>query len=203
MEKQFEEQGIKAHRLAGIDGSRIPCPKTERDAKWTPRDKADHEIFSVDGPSYATTVSFSVALRIAKWYQAPQFLYLEDDAILIDRFMEMVEMYLKKIPDDWDIFNLGGMQGGKVPYDKHFCTQNPNRVIWGASHMVVRDTAYDKIIAHLGTGPRTTVDVFLSSLPDIKIYMPQGMYHPQMAGFSDVTFEYMGFDEGRWHPDWE
>jgi hypothetical protein len=68
--------------------------------------------------------------------------------------------------------------------------------------ILFRDTAYDKVIKHVGTGLPYAADVVLFSAPDIKMYMmAQEAHFLQREGYSDIAHQHLGLDNARTNTD--
>jgi GR25 family glycosyltransferase involved in LPS biosynthesis len=201
MERQLEEYGLsdQAHRIAAVDGYKLTdIPTSFPPGDWDPPKSDWNGDPLPSGPhEMGTSSSMCIAISIAKWYQQPYFLYLEDDCILFDRFDEFVELHMKKLPDDWDVLSFGAISNEPTEPVNKLIAKPVSKQTWFAHCVLFRDTAYDKILSRMGTGRIYGADVMLVSAPDLNFYCLNNVYLPQKAGYSDTVQQYVGENSGR------
>jgi GR25 family glycosyltransferase involved in LPS biosynthesis len=190
MQNQLDRLGIEAHRIAAVDGYRLKPSENELPTTLDIEKRTGTGAYI--GPNaFGATCSMAIAISIAKWYQAPWFVYLEDDAILFEGFEEVVEMYVKKMPDDWDVLSLGGVCWDKpVPVNRLIARPSSKRVS-GSHCFVFRGTSYDKILPTIGTGPPIGSDSIINTNPELSLYVLEYNLIGQKDGYSDTMLEYM------------
>jgi GR25 family glycosyltransferase involved in LPS biosynthesis len=204
MEKQLKDYGLsdQAHRFAAINGDHLERPAEElpTEVKAPPGDLQGRP-WDQHSQAFACTCSMASCIAIAQMYEEPYFLYLEDDAMLFPKLNEYVELNIKRLPNDWDIFSPGSFCAtGHMPVNKYISRPNSNH-LWGAHFIIFRETAYNKVLRHVGTGPLFGSDVLLGGIPDLNIYLQRNMFFRQHSGFSDTTKTYRdSTEEGdRWN----
>ena len=86
-------------------------------------------------------------------------LFFEDDAYFCDRFPEKLEVVLKYVPDDWEIFYLGGeiLNGRPLPAEVALGVaraQNVNRLHAYAVKARALPKLFHRILAYLPNAPQ-------------------------------------------------
>jgi hypothetical protein len=194
MEKQLERFGLseQSFRISAVDGDKFDIPKNERTHNLHLYDKDDYNNPIIKNKyMLGSSASMCIAISIAKWYQQPYFLYLEDDAILFENVQEFVELHMKKLPDDWDIMSFGAMcRLGTTPINKLIAKPN-SPFAFGAHFVLFRHTAYDKILRHMGTGPALGADMLMICIDDLNLYCMSNGFLPQKEGYSDTVHSYL------------
>lgn len=106
------------------------------------------------------TMSHIKALKIAKENKWPWVLILEDDVIIARDLPKRTKFLFKILPKDWEHVYVSGIP--HIDYYPNMSIANviPSPKVECTHSMVIRDTAYDKIINKLETFGTTTDDLY-------------------------------------------
>ena len=123
------------------------------------------------------------------------FLVFEDDFVLQDNFIESVTETIKQLPEDWDMFYLGGnLSMCKV---KEQISKNITKVdsVLTTHCYAMRGTIYDKVLNESPIMPPQkgflrgqVIDVYYSEkiCPNHNTYICDPMLCTQDTGYSDI-----------------
>jgi GR25 family glycosyltransferase involved in LPS biosynthesis len=133
----------------------------------------------------ACTMSHIKALRLAKKYEWPYLIVLEDDVILAEDLEKRIKILFKILPNDWEHVYLSGIPrlGFMSPPMLDFLNVVPTIFTECTHSMIIRNNSYDKIINYLLKFETTTDDSYnyLISSGNLKSYT----YYPFVSYASD------------------
>ncbi len=144
--------------VAAVDGKEIPKEYLKRIS--LPGGYREGEYFKPG--EMGCTLSHIKALETAKYYGFDEVIILEDDVILADDFAKRIRILFGIIPSDWEHIYLSGIP--RLGFNPPPQLQFPNvvrSIFTECTHsMVIRNTAYDKIINYLKLFETTTDDSY-------------------------------------------
>ena len=114
----------------------------------------------------ACTMSHLQTLKIAKENNWPWYIVLEDDVILADDFEKRIKILFKIISPDWEHVYLSGIPrvGLNTPPNIQFLNVVPSIFMECTHSMLIRNTAYNKIINYLSKFETTTDDSYANMI---------------------------------------
>lgn len=151
------------------------------------------------------TISHTKLIKKIKDENFDKVLILEDDVEFCNNFIPLIEETLNKLPEDWDIFFLGGNHTGG--YSK--INEKIGRVYktFALHAYAVRnkclDTIYENMIRFVGNTlccnkqitPSVAADYYLSKLqPHLNCYSAFPNLAWQRESFSDLQQDIMNYD---------
>jgi len=110
----------------------------------------------------ACLMSHKKAIETAKENKAPYVIVLEDDVIFAEDFTKRIKFLLKILPQNWEHVYLSGAPKFNLQYlpNLQFMNVVPSIITDGAFSIMIRDTAYDKVISELSTFKSTSDDIY-------------------------------------------
>ena len=174
--KQFKKYNIKVERFEATDGNQLP------------------KLPEMTSGEVGIIHSYIRILQDAIKNKYKSILIYEDDIELVDNFTETFELYMRQVPHDWEIINLGGFNNRKR---LNFVDKN----IYKMEHtltthaIMFKNTVYSDILEMISKY-KHTLDVALSV--NYYRYKSYGMYPAiviQKRGYSDIQNRTM--DMGR------
>lgn len=116
----------------------------------------------------ACTMSHINALKIAKEKQWPYLIVLEDDVVLAEDFVKRLKFLFNILPNDWEHVYLSGIPRLGFASIPNLQFANVVRTIFTeCTHsMLIKNTAYDKVIEKLFLFETTTDDMYNSIISD-------------------------------------
>jgi len=122
----------------------------------------------------ACTMSHIKALQIAEKENWPYVIVLEDDVVLAEDFEKRVKILLRILHPDWEHVYLSGIPrlGFSMPPILGFMNVVPTIFTECTHSMIIRNTAYQKIIKYLSRFETTTDDSYnhIISTGELKSY---------------------------------
>jgi GR25 family glycosyltransferase involved in LPS biosynthesis len=122
----------------------------------------------------ACTMSHIKALQIAQKENWPFLIVLEDDVILAEDFERRIKILFQIVPPDWEHVYLSGIpRFGFMPQPPiGFLNVRPSIFTECTHSMIIKDSAYKKIINYLQKFLTTTDDSYnkIISLGELKSY---------------------------------
>lgn len=181
---ELKKHNITAELVTGIDGSTL-------DIK---------EMISEDGQivskgDIGCTLSHLKVVKLAKERGYKNYFVFEDDAELIINFNEVLDTYMKYVPNDWDFLyfggnHMGGLQSVNLCVSKIFKTFTTHA-------FGVKETVYDAMIEVLGR-ENDKVDIGIASLHskfNSYVFRPHIAF--QRASYSDILNKYTDYQHLR------
>lgn len=181
---QFEKNGIVVKRISAIDGS---VKKFNR-IKTVDPEKVDESLGGdkkISPTEASITFSHKLMLidAIANGYD--KILMLEDDCSFIDDFNDNFIKTINDLPEDWDLFYLGGQNwlGNPEPYASRL---NITKHTLGMHAVGIRSTIFEKMLNK--TNLREPLDItYAKEQARLKSYIAKPMLVNQKEGiFSDI-----------------
>ncbi len=136
------------------------------------------------------TASHRALLEIIAFHRWPRVLVLEDDfEVCVPDFHEQFDRAIGELPDDWDMFYLGGSYGEPPQYRHSPHLIRTNRVMTTSSYAITAGTARRMAPYISGTGP---IDSLYGGFhAELSCFMVQPRLMIQCASTSDLTEYYM------------
>jgi len=187
IKSQLLALGIEAIIMDAIDGEKLS--EKERDKK----------IYLSGGYRFgdkfkpgeiACTMSHIKALKYAKNKEWEHLIVLEDDVVLAEDFEKRINFLFKILPENWEHVYLSGNPkiGFGTPPNLQFLNVVPSIFTECTFSMLIKNSAYDKIINKLSLFETTTDDIYNNMLAkkDLISYT----YYP-FVSYSDDDFTYI------------
>jgi GR25 family glycosyltransferase involved in LPS biosynthesis len=164
--EQFEKNNIAVERISGIK-NKFNINKTISDAEMGI--VLTHKLIYLDA--------------IKNNYN--NILILEDDCIFRDTFVEDFNKTIKELPNDWDLFYLGGLYWWSLPKEYSENISLANKIL-GAHALGVKSTVFETLLNL--TNFSEAVDVtYANKQKDLKSYISKKTLIGQKRGIkSDV-----------------
>jgi len=159
MQQQLSKLNIDAVIIDAVDGQNLS--EEEKNKKLhLPGGYRFGEIFKPG--EIGCTMSHINALRMAKEKSWSHLIVLEDDIVLAEDFEKRIKFLFKIIPSNWEHIYLSGIPrfGLNKPPTLSFMNVVPSIFTECTLSMIIRDTAYDKIIDYLNKFETTTDDSY-------------------------------------------
>jgi len=165
-EKEFAKFGISFERVSGIKNN-FNINKTISDAEMGI--VLTHKLIYLDA--------------IKNNYK--NILILEDDFVFRDTFVEDFNKTIKELPNDWDLFYLGGLYWWSLPKEYSENISLANKIL-GAHALGVKSTVFETLLNL--TNFSEAVDVtYANKQKDLKSYISKKTLIGQKRGIkSDV-----------------
>jgi GR25 family glycosyltransferase involved in LPS biosynthesis len=128
-------------------------------------------------------------IKMAKEKGFKNILILEDDVVFDENFEELFEIYVKQIPDNWDMLYLSGNHNEHSGYKVNKISENVIKcyLTYSTHSFAIKFTVYDMIIDYLSNNQTKPVDVLYTEIQRIcNAYSFFPGITTQRAGFSDI-----------------
>ena len=163
VQKEFLKIGANVERISGIDG------KTQTDIPG---------LTLKERSCYGLTSTHYKIIKNAKINAYESILIFEDDVMFTDNFNEIFNEKIKFLPNDWDLFYLGGnhilhVDGFRlITGDQNFKVTKGNYktlnyelcktpCTWCAHAVAISHKMYDRILGEIEKNPVNCIDVAL------------------------------------------
>ena len=159
IKSQLSALNIDAIILDAIDGQLLSPDESDK-FLHLPGGYREGEKFKPG--EIACTMSHINAIKIAKDNNWPYLIVLEDDVILANDFEKRIKFLFKILPSDWEHVYLSGIPRfgfGYVP-QLQIANIQPSVFTECTHSMLIKNTAYDKIISYLNKFETTTDDSY-------------------------------------------
>ena len=196
--KQLSKLGIDALIMDAVDGQTLP--EEQRNKKITLEGWFRCGEICTPG-EIACTMSHIKALHIAKQNEWDDVIILEDDAVLADDFEGRIEFLRHILPRNWEHIYLSGIpKAGDIKSLFLQCAHLVPSVFTMCTHaMMIRSSAYDKIIAKFNRFETTTDDMLCHMITEEQS-LDSYTYYPFVA-YADNEFTYIWeHSQGEEHP---
>jgi hypothetical protein len=128
------------------------------------------------------SLSHSAVLKFAKLQGWPQVLVWEDDVVLAPDFLSKLTAVLPQLPGDWETVFLGSYQ--RINYKPLNEVLGTTDKTVGAHCVLVRASAYDRLIAELDAVEHVTDTIYSTA---VRSYTCYPSLAGQRDGHSDIT----------------
>ena len=181
---QFDKLGMDVKRISAVDGSvkrfpRIPTVKQDKDREFYPDDT------NIKPEEAAITYSHKIMLMDAIANGYDKILMLEDDCQFTDDFSNKFTQTVNELPEDWDLFYLGGMDwwGEPTYFSENLSITN---LTLGMHAIGIRSTIFEKMLNL--TNLREPVDAtYAYQQANLKSYIAADALVGQTEGlYSDI-----------------
>ena len=183
---QFDKLGLNVKRISAVDGS----VKKFNKVKSVDPNKMEE---SLDGHRYISPAEAGITFShktilmdaIANGYD--KILMLEDDCQFTDNFLNKFTQTTSELPEDWDLFYLGGQYwlGDPIGYSNRL---NKTNYTLGMHAIGIRSTIFEKMLSL--TNLKEPVDVtYAKEQYKLNSYIAKPMLINQKEGiFSDIKY---------------
>lgn len=138
----------------------------------------------------ACTMSHIKALKIANEKKWDYLIVLEDDIVLAEDFKKRINFLFKILPNNWEHVYLSGIP--RLPFGSlpllNFAHIEPTVFTECTHSMLIKNTAYDKIINKLNLFETTTDDIYNSIIKNKQLI--SYTYYP-FVSYADDNFTYI------------
>jgi len=141
-------------------------------------------------------------IKIAKERGYKNFIVFEDDFLLHDNFENLLKDTLSQLPNNWDMFYLGG----NTSYSKYKELISPNIIkldsVLTTHCYAMKETLYDRVLNEANKmSPQRdffrgqAIDVYYSQFicKDSNVYIAEPMLCYQEEGYSDIEKKIMNY----------
>jgi len=158
MKAQLASLGLDAIIMDAVDGQNLS--QQQKDKKLHLEGGYRYGEFFKPG-EIGCTMSHINALKMARMREWPYVIVLEDDIILAEDFSKRINFLFKIIPGDWEHIYLSGIPRLGFAYPNlQLMNVVPSIFTECTLAMIIRNTAYDKIIDYLEKFETTTDDSY-------------------------------------------
>jgi GR25 family glycosyltransferase involved in LPS biosynthesis len=178
MEEQLKRFNLSATRVGAMDGTSLP---------WSNEQYGPQTTFWTPG-ALGYCISYSCTIADALKGNSQRVLILDDDAVLLPNFYEVLQKAFQTLPDDWHMLYLAANHGQNKPSATERISENIYRMKGsvGSHAIIINRPAFEPILNFACT-PYGPLDVFLSVYQQMfPCYITYPGLATQLPGYSDI-----------------
>lgn len=175
VEKELSKHNVVFERFSAIDGETI----NKKDYTTNSKIPVGH---------IGCTLSHAKLIKLCKEKGYKKVLILEDDVVFKENFEELFKEYIKEVPEDWNMFYLGGNHNVHVGNKLEMVTKHVGKCnqTFSTHAYAINESLFDEAISVLSKGEKQ-VDIYYSEIQKRKkIYTFFPGIANQRIGYSDI-----------------
>lgn len=131
-----------------------------------------------------------------KLQKKDNILIIEDDCVFVPNFNEKLELYIKSVPENWEMMYFGGNHnyhmGNKTEKINENCIKLTNT--YSAHCVILKDYVFEELIENLKTF-KIENDVMMANLQKkFNAYSPVNKLTTQIPSYSDIEQRFVDYN---------
>tara|TARA_R110002051_G_scaffold181204_3_gene250682 strand:- start:1876 stop:2520 length:645 start_codon:yes stop_codon:yes gene_type:complete len=183
-EEEFKKFNIEFERFSAVDGNTL----VKEDYTTNP---------NIPGGAHGCRLSHARLVSMCKERSYKKALVLEDDVVFSEDFEKNFTNYIKEIPENWDMFYLGGNHNFHMGQKLQMVSEHIGKchTTFSTHAYAINESLFDEAISVLSNGEKQ-VDVYYSEIQKRRnVYALYPGVTNQRADYSDVLNENVDYSK--------